>query len=155
MLSNSAQDSKQVKFLLVENDPDHAFIFAKGISRLQMGFQVIHCSSGQEALEYLRSCTRGKADTLPQAIFIDLKMPIMDGFDLLIELKKQNDLCDIPRIILSSSSTQEDIQKAYHLGACSYLVKPLYSDKFQLLIKSLSFYWGMLNQSLGANLNSK
>lgn len=104
--------------------------------------------NGREALDYLFGI--GKYDDreqypLPELVLLDLKMPGINGYDVLGEVKTHITLKRIPVIVLSSSSVDKDIQRSYDLGANSYLVKPLGFDEFVDMVKSIGDYWLSIN----------
>ena len=113
--------------LLVEDNPDDVFIFKRTVKAARITYQMKVLSNGQEAVEYL-SPTGKFADReehpLPFLIFLDLKMPFLDGFEVLSWIGSQAPLNGIPAVVLTSSAEERDRRKAAELGAKGYFVKP-------------------------------
>jgi two-component system response regulator len=84
---------------------------------------------------------------LPKLILLDIKMPKVNGFEVLEKIKMNERLRTVPVVILTSSKESPDIQRGYALGANSYIVKPVSFDKFSAVIKELGFYWLLVNQT--------
>jgi CheY-like chemotaxis protein len=124
--------------LYAEDDTNDQFFIERALSQLSLPVQVRFVGDGQEALEYLQ----GKAPyadrsrfPLPTVIFLDIKMPRLNGFELLQWLKQQEAFKRIPVVMISSSHLQADIDRAYELGASAYLVKPARMGELQKLFK--------------------
>jgi len=143
-----AQDP--VSVLLVEDNADHAELVIRTLEEHQISNQVRHFLDGQSALDYL--FRRGEyADetniSRPHVILLDLRLPRIDGIDVLKQIKENDELKTIPVVILTTSEAEKDVIRAYHNHANSYLVKPVGFDEFKKLMKDLGFYW------LGWNVN--
>ncbi len=133
-----------VNLLLVEDDPAHAEIVKRNLADFQVPNRLIHVTDGQAALDYLdvRVEQGGNPEQpRPDLILLDLRLPKVDGLEVLAHLKANPELRDIPAIILSTSSAEADMVKAYAKGASSYLVKPVDFDKFKTLMEAFGFYW--------------
>ena len=104
--------------MIVDDDKDDRFFFRNAVKEIDPSYECLEAQDGLEALEKLR-----KADTLPHFIFLDLNMPIMNGKECLMELKKDEKLKNIPVIIYSTSNYKEDIDSTRELGAVYYLTK--------------------------------
>lgn len=109
--------------LLVEDDENDAFFFRRKLQQSGLPFQIERALDGRAAIEYLRNASASKS--LPSAVFLDLKMPILNGFDVLMWMQKQKFDAPIRAIILSGSEEQQDMDRARQLGAAEYLVKPV------------------------------
>ena len=139
-----------VSVLLIEDNVDHAELVIRTLEEHQISNNVQHFLDGQSALDFL--FRRGRyADTSdkarPHVILLDLRLPRIDGIDVLKEIKESDDLKDIPVVILTTSETEKDVARAYLNHANSYLVKPVGFEEFKKLMKDLGFYW------LGWNVN--
>lgn len=139
---------ENLTILYVEDDPAHAEIIERAFNKNIKG-QMIHVSDGQEALDYLY-CV-GKYSNCnnfprPNMILLDLRLPKVDGLEVLQKIKSDEKLQNIPTIILSTSESENDIAKAYEYHANSYLVKPLDFHKFLNLVESLGTYWLSMNK---------
>lgn len=133
--------------LLVEDDENHASLFIRSFEEMKMG-AIYWVSDGDEALDYLLH--RGKyvdsnRSPRPDLILLDLRLPRMDGLDLLKEIKRTEDLRSIPVVILTTSNNRHDIRNAYMNHANSYLIKPLGFTKFKELARVVCTYWLMWN----------
>jgi CheY-like chemotaxis protein len=133
-------------FLLVEDNPHDAFFVKREFSRSPSQITLRVTSDGAEAIDYLMG--EGKyADRfsfpIPNVIFLDLKMPRIGGFEFLhwLRSKAPGRLRMIPVVVMSSSSLERDVQRAYELGVNSYLVKPVEWHEFRKLISDLGIYW--------------
>ena len=141
-----------VIILLVEDDPAHAEIVRRNFVNFRMAnrpVQLVHVADGQEALDYLFS--RGKSQNpghapRPNLILLDLRLPKVDGLEVLKIVKADADLASIPVIVLTTSSAEADVAKAYESHANSYLVKPMDFSQFNKLMDVLGFYWLVWNQ---------
>lgn len=127
----------QFDVLLVEDNQDHAGLIIRGLQRHDITESVHHVKDGKAALDYLAECD-GK---LPHVILLDLRLPKIDGLEVLREIKTSERLRLIPVVILTTSESEADIAKAYNGYVNSYLVKPIDFDLFQQLMKDLGFYW--------------
>ncbi len=113
--------------LLIEDNPDHAILIRGILQQIKNIVAVSMVQDGQLALEFLNKAQT--SNKLPDLIFLDLKLPRLNGFELLKICKQDVELCDIPIVVLSSSDIKKDIQQAIELGANEYLVKPMNLDQ--------------------------
>jgi CheY-like chemotaxis protein len=141
MRAVSATFRDGVRVLLVEDDPDHAELVRRGLEEYGSRLQLTHVADGESALEYLKD--RGPRSTpgRPHLILLDLRLPRMDGLELLREIKATPDLADIPCVVLTTSRAEGDMVKAYRLHANSYLVKPADHRRFVELMAGIERYW--------------
>lgn len=136
--------------MLIEDNIDHAELVIRTLEEHRIGNRVQHFLDGQTALDYL--LRRGEfaeaTDTpRPHVILLDLRLPRVDGIDVLKTIKADADLKSIPVIVLTTSEAEKDVAKAYYNHANSYLVKPVGFEDFKRLMDDLGFYW------LGWNVN--
>jgi len=131
---------RSIDILLVEDSDEDAELTLRTL-RKQKLTKLHRCSDGVEALEYL------KGSSLPRVILLDLKLPKLNGLEVLKELKKAEPTKSIPVVVLTSSKEDRDLQAAYELGVNSYIVKPVEFDKFVTAIETLGMYWVGLNES--------
>lgn len=130
--------------LYVEDDPAHAEIAMRNLKKSRFANQIIHLTDGQQALNYLfrqEQFEDPQISPRPHLILLDLRLPKIDGIEVLKILKSDPDLCSIPIVILTTSNTETDITRAYENHVNSYLVKPLDFNNFSNLLESLGFYW--------------
>lgn len=133
--------------LLVEDDENHASLFIRSFEEMNMG-RIYWVSDGEQALDFLLHRGRyvdSNTSPRPDLILLDLRLPRMDGMDLLKEIKRSEDLRSIPVVILTTSKNRHDIRNAYMNHANSYLIKPLGFNKFQELARTVCTYWLLWN----------
>ncbi len=139
----------QTSILHVEDDPNDAMLFQHACRKAGVEFSLHGVKDGDEAINYLRG-TAGFGDRrqfpLPQLILLDLKLPRVSGFDVLEWIRHEDGLNALPVIVLTSSSHESDIRRAYDLGANSYLVKPVGFDALVDVAKTIHGYWINFNQ---------
>ena len=133
-------------FLLVEDDQDHAEIVLHSIRQHETQHSVDHVWDGVEALQYLRGEGEYASRRLPDVVLLDLKLPKLDGLEVLEKIKSDAELRSLPVVILTTSDAEIDRAKAYHSHANSYVVKPVDFKSFVSLVEDLSVYWGEWNR---------
>lgn len=130
--------------LLIEDNIAHAELIIRTIQSRNMIKNIIHMEDGENVLDYIYNrgiYTDKKKYCRPHLILLDLRLPKIDGIELLIEIKKHTDLLDIPVVVLTTSEAERDIIKAYQNHVNSYLVKPIEFPAFKKLLDDLSIYW--------------
>jgi CheY-like chemotaxis protein len=140
-----------VVVLLVEDNDDHAELVLRQMADHRIVNQVIRLADGQEALDYLfrkDSFDNPDSSPRPHVIFLDLRLPKVDGLEVLKALKESEDVRDIPVVILTTSEGERDVAKAYLNHTNSYIVKPVDYQKFRELMNDLGFYWMSWNTTL-------
>ena len=128
--------------LLIEDNTDHAELIRRGYEENQIVNKIYHVTDGEEALDYLfhRGEYRAlKESPRPDIIFLDLRLPKIDGLDVLKKIKDTEELRDIHVIVLTSSSEEKDIAGAYEYHVNGYLVKPVSAEKFSKLLSELGY----------------
>jgi CheY-like chemotaxis protein len=140
--------TEALRVLLVEDDPDHAELVRRGLEEYRSRLELTHVADGESALEYLKERAPRSAPGRPHLILLDLRLPRMDGLEVLREIKAAPDLTDIPCVVLTTSRAEGDMVKAYRLHANSYLVKPGDYDHFVELISGVEQYWLQENAQL-------
>lgn len=138
--------------LLIEDDPAHAEIVKRNFEKSRIANSLIHLSDGQTALDYLyrRDVFADPVSSpRPGIILLDLRLPKVDGLQVLKTVKGDSALENIPVVILTTSSAESDIVKAYEYHANSYLVKPVDFNKFTELMDTLGYYWLVWNKHPG------
>ncbi len=129
--------------LLVEDNPIDIDLTLCAFKKRKLANPVTVARDGEEALAFFSR--RQINEPLPLIILLDLKLPKVDGLEVLRQIKSQPNLRSIPVIVLTSSSEDRDIQTAYQLGANSYIVKPVDFNKFIEVVGQIELYWGVLN----------
>ena len=136
------------KILLVEdNDGDVELILA-ALAKNNLANEVVVARHGGEALDYLyrRGQFHTRAPDNPVVVFLDLKMPKVDGLEVLRQMKSDDELKIIPIVILTSSREEADVARSYELGANSYVVKPADFQQFADAIRQLGMFWAVVNE---------
>jgi DNA-binding response OmpR family regulator len=129
--------------LLVEDDADHAELIIRSLKEHPYSNKIVHIDDGQTALDYLKKQGKysGEDISLPNVIVLDLRLPKIDGLEVLREIKKDKLLSKIPVVILTTSDAEMDMIQAYEFNANSYLIKPLDYGEFAKLMNVLCEYW--------------
>jgi two-component system, response regulator len=127
--------------LLVEDNPNDAELAQRALKKTNLGPRLVLARDGAEALDYLFS-NRPK----PKVIFLDLKLPKIDGVEVLRRLRGDDRVKSIPVVVLTSSQEERDINECYKLGVNSYVVKPVEFDRFYQVVGDLAQYWLVLNK---------
>lgn len=135
--------------LLVEDDPKDIRLMLHALNAAKLGEQVDVVRDGEEALDYLfrRGQYVGRTDVKPKLIVLDLKLPKVNGIEVLRAIKGNGATAAIPVTVLTSSREEKDLIESYKLGANSYIQKPLDFDAFRTTISSLGHYWTELNMA--------
>ncbi|HXC04362.1 MAG TPA: response regulator [Bacteroidia bacterium] len=139
----------ELEILLIEDNPDDAALAIRALKKQGMANKLIHLKNGVEALDFIfGSGDKPKLtrDNHPRVILLDLKMPMVDGMEVLEKVKSDPETKSIPVVILTSSAEDPDIRKCYELGANSYIVKPVEFDNFSKTVIDLGFYWMLMNK---------
>jgi two-component system response regulator len=129
--------------LLVEDNPRDAELTLRAFRKNKLANSILVAHDGVEALELVNS--RSGPDR-PRVILLDLKLPKLDGLEVLRRLKSDESTRSIPVVVVTSSNQDPDIRTAYDLGANSYVVKPVDFESFMKTMSQLGFYWLMINQ---------
>lgn len=130
--------------LLAEDNRSHTKLVLRGLQQHHIGNQIFCVSDGEQALDFLNHRGRfsdAAANPRPDLMLLDLRLPRVDGLDVLKQIKTCATLQTIPVVILTTSDAEADISQAYEFGANSYLVKPIDFDRFSEMIRELGFYW--------------
>ena len=129
---------------LVENDPAHAEIVRRNLEDLRVANRMVHVADGQAALDYLfrpAACADPPSSPRPNLILLDLRLPKVDGLEVLRRIKEDRDLKSIPLVVLTTSAGGSDLADAPGHGAGSYLVKPVDFEKFSQLVEAFGSYF--------------
>lgn len=141
--------AKDKTILLVEDNPDDEALTLRALKKNNVMNQVTVARDGVEALDYLFArAEHANRDTrdLPTMVLLDLKLPRLDGLEVLREIRANEKTRLLPVIILTSSREQQDLVSGYSLGANSYIRKPVDFDQFLEAVKQLGLYWLVLNE---------
>ena len=140
-------DNKMI--LIVEDNPDDEALTIRALKKNNIGNRLIVVRDGAEALDYL-FCTGGYSERdphdLPQAILLDLKLPKIDGLEVLKRIRAEPRTSLLPVIILTSSKEEQDLLQSYKSGANSYVRKPVDFNEFLEAARQIGLYWLILNE---------
>jgi len=134
-----------VEILLVEDNPSHAEMTVRALRRHNISNHIRVAGDGAEACELLFADGRASGG-IPRVILLDLKLPKIDGMEVLRRIKADPRTRKIPVVVLTSSSEDDDLHACYELGVNSYIVKPVDFQQFTDAVRSLGLYWVLLNR---------
>jgi len=132
--------SRGVEILLVEDNANDAELTLRALKQRNLANQVHLCRDGAEAMAFFSG-----ASPVPKVVLLDLKLPKVDGLEVLRRLKGDARTKSIPVVVLTSSREEPDIERAYELGANSYIVKPVDFEAFARAVSDVGLYWLLLN----------
>ena len=142
-------NAAQIDILLIEDNPDEADLAIRSLKKHNLANNLVHIDDGAEALDYIFSNGKYAGNDFinsPKLILLDLKLPKVDGLEILRQIKTDEKRKTIPVVVLTSSKEDKDIVESYKLGVNSYVVKPINFDSFSKAIGELGLYWLVLNQ---------
>ncbi len=131
-----------VEILLIEDNAEDAELTIRTLKKNRLTNHLLHVSDGQEAIDFLFN----EENTMPKLVLLDLKMPKVDGLDVLRRIKADASKSMIPVVVLTSSKEESDIIESYKLGVNAYIVKPVDFDQFVKAISALGLFWLVVNQ---------
>src|SRR6201988_2550206 len=136
------------RILLVEDDPKDVELTLTALEEYHLANEVIVTRDGAEALDYLycRGNFSSRSTDNPAVLLLDLKLPKIDGLEVLQQIKSDEKLKIIPVVVLTSSHEEKDMMRSYRLGVNAYVVKPVDFHEFVNAVKELGVFWGVINQ---------
>lgn len=135
------------KILLVEDNPSDIELTTRALEKSKLAHHLIVKEDGGEALKYLfEECGKDDIDDYPAMILLDLKLPVVDGMEVLKQVKANDRTKRIPVVVLTTSSEEYDIDNSYDLGANAYIRKPVDNDRFIVAINYLGLFWLLVNE---------
>jgi len=137
-----------VEIVLVEDNPDDAALTIRALRKHNLANRLIHLKDGAEALDFIFGTGEYQGrntNNVPKVILLDLKMPKVNGMEVLQKVKANSTTKMIPVVVLTSSAEDPDIKLCYEYGANSYIVKPVEFENFTQKISELGMYWAVLN----------
>jgi len=137
--------ARPVRFLLVEDDDAHAELVELALEENRVVNQLSRVRDGTEALAFLRQQAPYESQSRPDVVLLDLKLPSLDGHEVLRIVKNDESLKSIPVVVLTTSAAEADRARAYMEHANSYVVKPVDFDQFHRLVRDLQLYWSVWN----------
>lgn len=140
--------TQRKQILLVEDNPNDVELTLRALAEYHLANEVVVVRDGADALDYLyqRGAYVLRASENPLLILLDLKMPKVDGLEVLRQLKQDDQLKLIPVVIMTSSREEQDVIESYRLGVNAYVVKPVDFPQFTEAIKTLGLFWIVINQ---------
>lgn len=135
-------DNHSVDILLIEDSIEDAELTIRSLAKINLSNNLLHLKDGEEALSYLFNTDK----SLPKLILLDLKMPKVNGIEVLKKVKSDEEKRTIPVVVLTSSKEERDIVESYRLGVNAYIVKPVEFEKFVHAISQIGFFWLLLNE---------
>lgn len=138
-----------VEILLVEDNPQHVELTLRALNKYNLANKVLVAKDGAEALEFIfaeGAYSQRRIENGPKVILLDLKLPKVDGLEVLRRIKSDDRTKAIPVVVVTTSEQEQDVVETYKLGVNSYIVKPVSFDKFIQAVSELGFYWMLLNK---------
>ncbi len=138
-----------VEILLVEDNPQHVELTLRALRKHNLANHVLVVKDGAEALEFIFATHRyhqRQIEDGPKVILLDLKLPKVNGLEVLRRIKSDERTKAIPVVVVTTSEQDQDVVKSYELGANSYIAKPVSFEKFVEAVSELGFYWMLLNK---------
>jgi len=142
-------NNSRVEVLLVEDNPHDAEMTIRALKKVNLANQLIHVKNGAEALDFIfarGAFAEREIENKPRVILLDIKMPKVDGIEVLRQIKSNDTTRMIPVVIMTSSKEEQDIITSYNLGVNSYVVKPVDFEGFAKAVSELGYYWLLINQ---------
>ena len=138
----NSTSARGLRVCLIDDDPDHVLIITRAIREIGDASFVHAVSDGEEAMAWLRT-----SETVPDLILLDINMPGLSGFDVLMALKADIRLRTAPVVMLTSSDASEDVARAYELGASGYISKPSYLQDLRAVLGNTLLYWSAMRRA--------
>lgn len=140
---------QEVEILLAEDNETDAEMTLRALKKKALVNKVTWVRDGAEALDYLfcRGVYAERENTVPKLVLLDIRMPKVDGIDVLRQVRADPRLASMPVVMLTSSAEESDLVRSYELGVNSYIVKPVNFDAFVEQVASLGFYWAVMNRT--------
>lgn len=137
-----------VEILLVEDNPTDAELAIRALRKKNLANNLVWVRDGAEALDFVfcKGQYQGRANGTPKLILLDLKLPKVDGIEVLRTLKADAEAKSVPVVMLTSSHEERDIVESYELGVNSYIVKPVDFEKFLDMVSQVGLYWSLVNK---------
>ena len=139
----------EVEILLIEDNPNDAELTLRALKKRNLANHVVWIKDGEEAIDYIFGALPNAPERInhtPKVILLDLKLPKVDGLEILRRIKGDKRTNFIPVVVLTSSREEQDIVESYRLGVNSYIVKPVVFESFSDAVSHLGLYWLLLNQ---------
>lgn len=148
----STDNTTEIIILMVDDDPEDVFLTEHAFRKGKLANDFRSVSNGQEMLDYLRNegeFTDPVAHPRPHIVLLDINMPVMNGFDALTEVRKDDRISDVPIVIMTTSREHVDISRGYASGASSYIAKPVTPQAMVEVVQAIEDYWMKIVQIPG------
>ena len=143
------KEDKTVEILLVEDSDQDAELSIRALKKSNVVNNIVRLKNGEEALEFIfgeGEFEHRSIKNQPKVVLLDLKMPKVDGLEVLKAIREKEETKELPVVILTSSKEEQDVVKSYKLGVNSYIVKPVEFSSFTKAVSDIGMYWVLLNQ---------
>lgn len=150
---NNEHSTPAIEILLVEDNPDDVELTLRALRKAGLSNEIVVARDGQEALDFLfceGAYVGRSADDTPKVVLLDLKLPKVDGLEVLRRIKGDDRTRKIPTVVLTSSMDLQDVVGCYEMGVNSYIVKPVNFERFSAAVQKLGMYWLLINQPPGS-----
>lgn len=137
--------AERAPIVLVDDNPSDVELTVRTLRKANIANEVVVLADGQEALDFLLGAAGGPARELPSVILLDLKLPKVDGIEVLRRLRADERTRCVPVVVMTSSNQESDLVRSYALGANSYIVKPVDFSQFAETVREVGLYWMLLN----------
>jgi len=139
---------ENVEILLVEDNPTDAELAIRALRKKNLANNLVWVRDGAEALDFVfcKGAYQGRSNGTPKLILLDLKLPKVDGIEVLRAIKADAEAKSVPVVMLTSSQEEQDIVESYQLGVNSYIVKPVDFEKFVEMVAQVGLYWSIVNK---------
>jgi two-component system, response regulator len=144
------QQLNEVEVLLVEDNPNDAELTIRSLKKRNLANRLFHAKDGAEALDFIfaqNSFANRRIEHGPKVVLLDLKLPKVDGLEVLRRIKSDERTRQIPVVVMTSSREDRDLAECYDLGVNGYVVKPVEFEDFSRAVSELGFYWLLLNET--------
>ena len=142
----TSKNNRPIEILLVEDDLEDVRLMVEGLKQMTMRYNLSFAHDGIEAIDFLRRRGKFSAAQRPDIILLDLNMPCKDGREVLMEIKEDDNLKNIPVVVLTTSAAEEDIMRSYSLHANAFISKPVDFDRFIEVIRQINKFYLKLVQ---------
>jgi CheY-like chemotaxis protein len=140
----------EVEVLLVEDNPNDAELTLRALKKNNLANKLVHVKDGAEAIDFVfaeGAFKRRKVESAPKVVLLDLKLPKVDGIEVLRRIKSDERTKTIPVVVMTSSREDRDLTECYELGVNGYVVKPVEFEDFVRAVSEMGFYWLLLNET--------
>ncbi len=145
------QNMEEVEVLLVEDNPSDAELTVRALKKKNLANKLFHVKDGAAAIDFLFAqgdYANRRVENAPKVVLLDLKLPKVDGIEVLRQIKSDERTKTIPVVVMTSSREDRDLETCYALGVNGYVVKPVEFEDFVRAVSDLGFYWLLINETV-------